>query len=101
MGHAANFKIALGCADEVYSLGQAKGIAFSFDDPVRYVTEFGKRMPDSKPSMLLDHEAGRLSEIDAINGKAAELGAELGILTPYNETVSAVVRTLEKRFIGS
>ena len=51
--------------------------------------------------MLLDHEAGRLSEIDAINGKAAELGTELGILTPYNETVSAVVRTLEKRFLSA
>ena len=101
MDNVANFKIALGCADEVYSLGQAKGIAFSFDDPVRYVTEFGKKMPDSKPSMLLDHEAGRLSEIDAINGKAGELGVKFGILTPYNETMSAVVRTLEKRFIGS
>ena len=101
MDNAANFKVALGCAEEVYWLGQAKGVAFSFDDPVRYVTEFGKKMPGSKPSMLLDHEAGRFSEIDAINGKAAEMGTKLGVLTPYNETMSAVVRTLEKRFVGS
>ena len=99
MDNAANFKIALGCAEEVSALGQAKGIAFSFDDPIRYVTDFGKKMPDSKPSMLLDHEAGRVSEIDAINGKAAELGVEFGVLTPYNETMSAIVRTMEQRFM--
>ncbi|MBM09554.1 MAG: 2-dehydropantoate 2-reductase [Magnetovibrio sp.] len=99
MENSANFKIALGCTKEVFELGEAKGIVFSFDDPVNYVINFGKKMPNAKPSMLLDHEVGRLSEIDAINGKAVELGQELGISTPYNETVSAIVRTLEKRFI--
>ena len=98
MADPARFKIALGCAAEIHALGRARKIAFSFDDPIAYVTEFGKRMPNARPSMLLDHHAGRPSEIDAINGMAEVLGAELGIPTPYNETLSAVIRHRETKF---
>lgn len=98
MANADWWRIALGCAREVYALGQAKKIAFDFDDPVEYVTAFGRRMPAARPSMLLDHHAGRASEIDAINGMAVELGRELGIATPYNEALSAVVRRRESEF---
>ena len=98
MADPAKFRIALGCASEIHALGKARGIAFSFDDPIAYVTEFGKRMPNARPSMLLDHHARRPSEIDAINGMAEIIGAEIGIPTPYNETLSAVVRDRETRF---
>lgn len=86
------WKIAPGCMTEVYQLGIASGVAFSFNDPVQYVTEFGMRMPEAYPSMLQDHRACRASEIDAINGTAVELGAKLNVATPYNETLTAVVR---------
>ena len=98
MANSVLWKIALGCTEEVYLLGQAKGVSFGFDDPFDYVTQFGQKMPDARPSMLLDHHAKRKSEIDAINGMAAQLGEELGIKTPYNETLSAVVREKEKQF---
>ena len=49
------------------------------------LTEFGKKLLDSKPSMLQDVEAKRLSEVDAINGMVVTLGKELGIETPYNK----------------
>jgi len=94
----ARWRLALGCAQEAYAVGRAKGVAFSFDDPVPYVTAFAERMPGARPSMLLDHHAKRRSEIDAINGMAAQLGAEMGIATPYNETLSALVRHREKAF---
>ncbi len=90
--------IALGCAKETYAIGKAKGVNFSYDDPVSYVTAFGQRMPDARPSMLLDHHAQRRSEIDALNGMAPILGAELGIPAPYNETLSAVIRARELHF---
>lgn len=98
MANPAWWQIALGCTGEVYALGQAKDIAFTFDDPVEYVTAFGHKMPDARPSMLLDHHARRPSEIDAINGMAVELGAELGIPTPYNEVLTAVIRQREEGF---
>ena len=98
MANPAHWEIALGCTREVYALGLAKGINFNFEDPVEYVTVFGHKMPDARPSMLLDHHAKRISEIDAINGMAVVLGEELGIDTPYNEVISAVVRDRESRF---
>jgi 2-dehydropantoate 2-reductase len=94
----AAWAIAQGCAREVQALGQEKNIEFSFDDPIEYITAFGHKMPDARPSMLLDHHAKRPSEIDAINGMAVELGRELGIPTPYNEVLSAVIRQREQGF---
>jgi 2-dehydropantoate 2-reductase len=98
MADPDRWAIAQGCALEVYALGQAKNIAFTFDDPLEYVTAFGRKMPDARPSMLLDHHAGRPSEIDAINGMAVELGRRLGIATPYNEVLTAVIRQREAEF---
>ena len=92
------WEIALGCTREAYQLGLAKGIAFSFEDPIAYVTAFASKMPNARPSMLLDHHSKRRSEIDAINGMAVELGQKMGIVTPYNEVLSAVVRRLEEAF---
>ena len=98
MADPDSWAIAQGCAREVYALGQANHIAFSFDDPIEYVTAFGRKMPDARPSMLLDHHARRPSEIDAINGMAVELGRKLGIPTPYNEVLSAIIRQREAGF---
>ena len=98
MADPAAWAIAQGCALEVYALGRAKNIAFTFDDPLEYVEAFGNKMPDARPSMLLDHHAKRASEIDAINGMAVELGRELGIPTPYNEVLSAIIRQRERGF---
>ncbi len=98
MADPAAWSIAQGCALEVYALGQARDIAFTFDDPMEYVTAFGHKMPDARPSMLLDHHAERPSEIDAINGMAVELGRQLGIPTPYNEVLTAVIRQREAGF---
>ncbi|MEM9627618.1 MAG: 2-dehydropantoate 2-reductase [Pseudomonadota bacterium] len=98
MADPERWRVALGCAREIHELGRAKAIAFSFDDPIAYVTAFGERMPNARPSMLLDHHAGRPSEIDAINGMAVTLGRELGMRTPYNEGLTAVVRAREAGF---
>ena len=59
---------------------------------------FGAKMPDARPSMLLDHLAGRHSEIDHISGAIPEIGTKLGVAAPYNEVVSALVRALEEGF---
>jgi 2-dehydropantoate 2-reductase len=98
MADPAQWAVAVGCMLEAHAVGVAKGVAFSFDDPVRYVTEFAATIPDASPSMRLDHLAGRRSEIDVINGMVVELARELGLPAPYNEALSAVVRSRETRF---
>jgi 2-dehydropantoate 2-reductase len=91
-------KVALGCATEAYRLGLAKGVEFPFDDPLRYVSEFAATIPNASPSMRLDHLARRRSEVDVINGQVVTLSHEIGLDTPYNETLCAVVRQRESQF---
>lgn len=90
--------VALGCMLEAYEIGLAKNIAFSFDDAVAYGVKFAADMPHASPSMRLDHLAGKRSEIDAINGMVPMLGREMGIKTPYNDTLVALVRAREASF---
>jgi len=98
MADAGTWAVAIGCMLEAHRLGVARGVTFSFDDPVRYVTEFSATIPDASPSMRLDHLAGRRSEIDVINGQVVELSREAGFAAPYNETLCAVLRAREARF---
>jgi 2-dehydropantoate 2-reductase len=92
------WKVALGCTSEAYQLGVAQGISFSFDDPLRYVTDFAATIPNASPSMRLDHLARRRSEIDVINGMVVTLSLELGLSAPYNETLCAILRHREAKF---
>ena len=69
----------------------------SFDDPVAYVRAFGEKIPDSRPSMLLDVLAGRRCEIDVINGAIGPAAREVGLAAPVNETVTALVKAKDRR----
>jgi 2-dehydropantoate 2-reductase len=90
--------VASGCAAEAYRVARAKNIRLEIDDPVAYVRDFGSKIPGARPSMLLDHMAGRRSEIDAINGAIPPEALALGLEAPYNTVVSALVRAKEARF---
>lgn len=95
------WQVALGCMREAYAVGRTKGVEFSFDDADAYVTAFAERVGTAKPSMLQDFEAGRLSELDAINGAIPPLASQFDIPTPYNNTVCAVIRAHEARLKGA
>ncbi len=98
MDHPERWAIALAAMQEAYALARVLNVNLSFDDPVAYVTAFGARMPDARPSMLLDHMAGRRSELDAINGAVPPLGRAHGIATPTNDVLAAVLRQREESF---
>lgn len=65
---------------------------------VRYVKEFGQKIPNARPSMLLDHLAGRRAEVDNINGAIPREGQKIGIATPVNSLVVALLRAKESGF---
>jgi 2-dehydropantoate 2-reductase len=50
---------------------------------------------DHKASMLQDVEARRQTEIDYLNGGIARFGSELGVPTPLNEAILALVKGVE------
>ena len=88
---------ASSCATEAYNVAKARNIRVDFDDPVNYVRNFGSKIPNARPSMLLDHMAGRMSEIEAINGAIPVAAKTAGVAAPYNEVISALVRAKERR----
>ena len=90
------WQIAKGCAREAYQVATAKGIKVDIDEPVSYVRAFGENMPNAKPSMLLDHMAGRPSEIEAINGAIVREGANTNVPTIFNEIMTALIIAKEK-----
>lgn len=94
---ADTWQVASGCAIEAYQVARARGIRLDFDDPIAYVRAFGMKIPQARPSMLLDHMAGRMSEIEAINGAIPVAAKAAGIAAPFNEVISALVRAKERR----
>lgn len=95
-GNTHAWQVASRCAAEAYAAGVAKGVRFSFDDPVAHVREFGQKIPHSRPSMLQDYLAKRPSEIDAINGMVPVVAREVGTEAPCNEVVTAIVKAKEQ-----
>jgi 2-dehydropantoate 2-reductase len=50
--------------------------------------------------MLLDYNAGRRCEVDAINGAIPRLGKPLGVPAPVNETVVGIMKARERRMLA-
>jgi len=92
------WSLSSACALEAFNVARAKGIKLDFDDPVRYVRDFGAKIPGARPSMALDHMAGRKAEIDNINGAIPREGGKLGVSTPVNSTIVAMLRAKEESF---
>lgn len=49
----------------------------------------------NRSSMLQDVSRGRRTEIDALNGKVCEMGRKAGVPTPYNDTITALIKGIE------
>jgi len=62
-----------------------------------HAMDYMRNAGDHKPSMLMDIEASRRTEIDFINGKFVEYGNRTGTHTPYNHTLSSLVKGLESK----
>lgn len=97
MDHPEMGAVSRAAATEAWRVARALGIGIDVADPVALVRDFAGRMPAARPSVLLDLEAGRISEVDVINGAIPREAAKAGLTAPVNETLTALVRTLERR----
>ena len=81
---------------ECLTVSRANEITLGWDF-YPYAMEYMRNAGDHKPSMLMDIEANRRTEIDFMNGKFVEYGKQAGIETPYNQTMWALVKGLESK----
>ena len=65
---------------------------------MQYLKDFGSKMPEARPSMLLDLKAQRLTEVDAINGMVPQVAKAQGLNAPYNEVITALIKAKESEF---
>ncbi|MHA1135639.1 MAG: ketopantoate reductase family protein [Candidatus Thorarchaeota archaeon] len=86
--------------EEAVEIVEALGIELTTEDPVRYALGTAKATGDNINSMLQDIMAGKRTEIDSITGEIIRLGKELGIDTPSNETVYALVKAIESKYLA-
>jgi len=91
--------ISRNAAIEAWQTAIDSNVDIDIADPVQLVQEFAQRMPNAKPSALLDIEAGRFSEISMINGAIPRAAAKAGKSAPINATLTALVLALEQRTI--
>jgi 2-dehydropantoate 2-reductase len=82
--------------DEGKAVAAAQGIVLDAD-PEELIDHAAKPEVayDHKASMLQDVEAKRATEIDYLNGGIARFGRELGVPTPMNDAVTALIKALE------
>jgi 2-dehydropantoate 2-reductase len=90
-------RVSADCAAEAFEISQRKQIKLGFTDPVAYVRDFGSKIPNARPSVLLDLLLRKKSEIDVINGSIPRVAKTLGMEAAVNETVTALVRAKERK----
>ena len=90
------YQIVDALVKECLTVSRANEISLGWDY-YPHAMDYMRNAGDHKPSMLMDIEAGRRTEIDFMNGKFAEYGQQAGIETPYNRTMWALVKGLESK----
>ncbi len=81
---------------EALAVMEAAGVPPAIDDYYQHARRVMEMTRPNVSSMLQDIRAGRKTEIDSINGAVARLGTELGIATPVNNWLTAMVQHREK-----
>src|SRR5205823_8665896 len=89
-------RLVTGLVDEGKAVAAAQQISLDAE-PEALIDHAAKREVayDHKASMLQDVEARRATEVDCLNGGIARFGDELGVRTPLNQAIWALVKGLE------
>ncbi|MEK7270500.1 MAG: 2-dehydropantoate 2-reductase [Planctomycetota bacterium] len=87
-------QVVEGVLREGIAVAKASGARFPddfFEHCAGYLSKGGRH----KPSMLVDVEAKRPTEIEFLNGAIFRHGQRLAIATPHNQTITALIKGLE------
>ncbi len=80
---------------ETVAVARAEGLGLDADELIAATWKLAAAMAEQYSSTAQDIQRGKPTEIDALNGFVAERGAALGIPTPVNRTLHALVKLRE------
>lgn len=86
--------------DEGLAVAKADGYNFG-EDALERFTSYLEKGGAHKPSMLVDVENERITEVDFLSGAIARYGQRYRIQTPVNHVLTCLLKSLENRYSGS
>jgi len=93
--HADTLHIVRQAMQETVNIAQAQGIAIDQKDIDKHI-EITLAMGPVKTSMWQDIEAGRHTEVDAINGYVVRKAAEFQLDAPVNQMLTSLIHSIER-----
>ena len=82
--------------EEAVAVAHAAGVRLPEVKMVETVLEISETMTNATSSTAQDLARGKRTEIDSLNGYLVRRGAEVGVATPVNQTLHALVKLLEE-----
>jgi len=82
--------------EEAVAIARASGVRLPEPDMVDAVWKLADTMSGATSSTAQDIARGNRTEIDSLNGYLVRRGAQLGVATPVNQTLHALVKLLEE-----
>jgi 2-dehydropantoate 2-reductase len=86
---------------EVVAVARADGVSLRSDEALQAMRRIAVSMPGQLSSTAQDLARGKPTEIDHLNGFVARRGGELGIATPVNQALHALVKLAEAAKTGA
>jgi 2-dehydropantoate 2-reductase len=93
--HAEAREVQRRTVEETCAVARAAGVRFRDVDLVEAAFRLGEAMSEATSSTAQDLARGKRTEIDSLNGYVARRGTELGVATPVNHALHALVKLLE------
>src|SRR5262245_15786331 len=82
--------------EEAVAVARSAGARLPDVDLLELGTKLGAGIPEAISSTAQDLARGKRTEIDSLNGYVARRGAELGVATPVNAMLHALVKLVEE-----
>jgi 2-dehydropantoate 2-reductase len=90
-------EVMIQAVQEAVAVARAAGVRLPYVNMVEVALKVAESMANAISSTAQDLARGKLTEIDSLNGYLVRRGAELGVATPVNQTLHALVKLLEEQ----
>lgn len=88
----------LATAKETIAVARAAGVSLPEAELLEKLVVFSKKMGDVTSSTEQDVARRKHTEVDSLNGYVVRRGAELGVPTPLNHMLTALLKLIEAKF---
>jgi 2-dehydropantoate 2-reductase len=100
MQYTHSRKIAIQLLEEGLKVAEADGYDFGSDALTKF-TAYLEKGGAHKPSMLIDVENKKPTEVDFMSGAIARYGQKYNVPTPVNSIFTDLLKTIESRYLKS